>query len=204
MKQSTLWLLTLLSASIGVIIYLMFFHYKVVDDSGKQAEYSLLQKEYSKLYTERSLVKDTIERLNDSIFRLNTRLGITEIELNQKESRIREVSTAYQSAKIRRDTVSMVTNCDSIIGELNTDYIAQNIYFRTQVDSIDNLYRKTYAEYIKLDSSTSVIADSLAVVLIRCRSDKAILSDQIARKKKLPFLAAVGGFILGVLTTFAK
>lgn len=140
--------------------------------------------------------KDSVDRVNqtlsDSIWLANQKLIAVQQEANQSEQRADHYATLYAQAKKDKDTVKMITSCDSIIIEYN-DYkeavhvvvdlfnniIEDQSHIINNKDSIILAQQNLYAELRKDFEIAADMVDAIASENSKIKNKRLILGPQV-------------------------
>lgn len=168
------------------------------DDTRKDIYYS--QSVIDSLALENEYAKSERDKFKDSLFGLHVEKGFLEVQLNKSKSELDRLLTKHDHAKIIHDTTEIVQNCDSIIAELKGRYIplsdSVQIYW-LQIDSVNHNLDEKVDTILTTDAAIYKLKDNQVDVLIQQNESKP------KKKRKIPIISALVGFIAGVLTVIA-
>lgn len=201
----------LLIAGISLLIcgiWLSVISLKLKDSQAKlnvkTIESGIAMKAYENAFKLIEGKRDTIAMLTDSIFGMNTEKGHIEIELNKSEARLNELLKNSKQVRVKKDTVKIVQNCDSIIDEMQGYYLpSENEYRRLQhiIDSLQETRHSKVDTVLDFDYAlkTRIIND-----LRQAKTENYELNKTINKKEKQTIFAGIAGLIAGVLITIIK
>lgn len=151
-----------------------------------------LTNEISKLKAKEELYKDTI-------FGLRVEKGHGEVELNKSRSEVDRLIAQSKKYRIIKDTALIVSNCDSIINEVLTSYIPASEFVMEISNVIDSMQQVQIQALDSIDAVNIYVRSVLKNDLYNEKMDNAMLRQDIKKKRKVPVLAAIGGFVAGIL-----
>lgn len=151
-----------------------------------------LTNEISKLKAKEELYKDTI-------FGLRVEKGHGEVELNKSRSEVDRLIAQSKKYRIIKDTALIVSNCDSIINEVLTSYIPASEFVMEISNVIDSMQQAQIQALDSIDAVNIYVRSVLKNDLYNEKMDNAMLRQDIKKKRKVPVLAAIGGFVAGIL-----
>lgn len=158
---------------------------------------------YDSMAYEIEYLKADKAALSDSIFALKVEKGFVEVQLNRSRSEVDKLIARTMKAKERKDTVGQLINCDSLIAELKERYLPTVDTFQIIAWAVDSMQqiKERYSDSIinKEYALRNVLVNDLATE----RINNSILRDKAKKKKRIALLAAIGGFITGMITTIA-
>lgn len=147
-----------------------------------------------------SELKVKAEDLKDTIFGLRVDKGHSEVELNKSKSQIDVLTSKYNEAKKKKDTVRIIVIADSFINEVNESYIPLSEYVIRRSEVIDSMQLVQLNIMDSIDVSNTNIRNKLTHDLFSELTNNAVLRDKQSKQKKKPLIAAVLGFIAGIFS----
>jgi len=141
------------------------------------------------------------DKLADSLFGKEVEKGYLQVELNKSRSEVDRYISQHTENKIKRDTVKIVQNCDSLVNELNTTFIPTTDVIYSVDTSIQNLVHTAFIKTDSLLRFESEFRRKMGTELTWYKEDsKTFRANFNKAKKQKPWFAA-GGFVLGILAT---
>jgi hypothetical protein len=154
---------------------------------------------YDSMKFEIQCLKADKSALSDSIFGYAVDLGYTEIELNRSKAEFDRLVSNYKGSKIIRDTIKQLQQCDSIIYEIESNYVPKSAAALGMAFIIDSMRQIQVHIGDSIEFKDNELINLLSKDILTERTNNAILTDKIKRKKKIPIFAAIGGFVAGIL-----
>lgn len=198
MDKTTSVLNTLLKVIIGASVSWCLFYFLYPDSGPAQAPVSgsII---YDSMALEIESLKEKNESLCDSLFAAYVEKGHVEIELNKSQSEVKRLISKNRVIKIKKDTIELLQNCDSIVLAVENDYIPLIDTLRDRFESILSIQRsKDSINTARLDAEYSLrrmVSDDL----FKEKVNNDVLRSSIKKGKKKTFIASAGCFLAGLI-----
>lgn len=178
----------------GVLIFKYF--------TNKQPAATELPNNWKTAYVEQqkdiSKWKTRYQAAADTVAALKTQIGYLSTEKNKSETKLKQYITSYRQAKIENNSTVVLSNCDSLVDELDHVYIEGQIQREQLTDSLNQFYEVllSYKDSVLVacDSSNSLTVASL----VKSETDRKQAEadrDKAKRKSNIGWIAAaIGSF----------
>ena len=191
-------------SGVGIFVIVLFtwfftrWYYKIKTKPDNQEYYQAAI--YDSMYYEIAGLKEDKKVLADSIFAVRVEKGFVEIELNRSEAELSRLINNYRVSKVKRDTVMILRNADSVIHEMEGKYlpVSQVVFAMNYI--IDSMQQVQLRFSDSIEGTHNNLINSISSDLHTERVNNQVLRDKANKKKKVPIFAAIGGFVAGILT----
>ncbi len=143
------------------------------------------------------------EDLKDTIFGLRVDKGHSEVELNKSKSEIDRLTSKYNEAKKKKDTIRSIIIADSFFNAVNESYIPLSEYVIQRAEVIDSMQAVQLSIMDSIDLSNTYIRNKLIQDLFNERTSNAVLKDKAKKKNRQTIFASIGGFVIGIVTVLS-
>lgn len=150
-----------------------------------------------------SELKVKAEDYKDTIFGLRVDKGYTEIELNKSKGELSSLTSKYNEAKKKKDTVQLIVIADSFLNAVNESYIPLSEYVIQRANTIDSMQQVQIRNMDSIESKHLFIRRTLTDDLFNERTSNTVLRDKAKKKDRRTIFAVIGGFVIGIVTVLS-
>ena len=197
MKEKTLIIVGF--SAIGLTILAIAYLAKISKPSDQPEVSTNWANAYAKQQQDIYKWKQRYEFAHDSVISLQVQIGELGVELNRSEAKQTVYKKNYHAGKQVKDTSAMLSNCDSLIDELDHVYIENRIHRDELIDSLNNFY----GELLGYKDSALVASDSSnSILVVELANKELALEKEKQKTAKAKKKSAFGWIAAGVASVF--